>query len=65
MNMEELLWKKEQQCMDENQQVKAKEYGQIYRIVMELFEKYVTLLGEEHLTIQEFEADQDTRWYKI
>ena len=59
MNMEELLWKKEQQCMDENQQVKAKEYGQIYRIVMELFEKYVNLLGEEHLTIQEFEEILD------
>lgn len=34
---------------------RAKEYGQIYRLVMELLEQIYGLLGEEVLTLQEFE----------
>ncbi len=32
----------------------AKEYAQVYRIVIELLEQYVELLGEERISIQEY-----------
>lgn len=34
--------------------VKAKEYGQIYRLVMELLEQIYDLIGEEEMSLQEF-----------
>lgn len=34
--------------------VKAKEYGQIYRLVMELLEQIYDLIGEEEMPLQEF-----------
>lgn len=34
--------------------VKAKEYGQIYRLVMELLEQIYDLIGEETMSLQEF-----------
>lgn len=33
---------------------KAKEYGQIYKILMDLFDKVVSLLGEERVTVREY-----------
>ncbi len=33
---------------------KAKEYGQIYRILIDLLDKVVALLGEESITVREF-----------
>ena len=33
---------------------KAKEYAQIYRIVMELFDKVVALLGQEKISVREY-----------
>lgn len=33
---------------------KAKEYSQIYRIVIELFEKFVDLLGDEQISLKEY-----------
>lgn len=39
---------------EQNYKSSAKEYEQIYGIVMELFEKLVELLGEEKLTVQEY-----------
>lgn len=35
-------------------QVKAREYSQIYRIVMDLFDKMVSLLGEECMSVDEY-----------
>ena len=31
-----------------------KEYGQVYRIVIELFDKFVELLGEEQIALKEY-----------
>ena len=41
------------------EQAKSKEYGQIYRIVMDLFEKCIQVLGQEHLSIKELEEILD------
>lgn len=54
LDVEQQLWEKETSYLAENQQVKSNEYGQIYTIVMQLLDKYVGILGEEHLYIQEF-----------
>ena len=40
------LAKKEQVLLDAGDQTASKEYGQIYKIVMQLFEKYVAVLGD-------------------
>ena len=48
-----------QEYQNEGQQIKAKEYEQIYEIVMSLFEKYVQLLGDEILSIEEFKEVLD------
>lgn len=39
---------------EENQLSRAKEYEQIYRLVMELLEQIYNLLGEEEITLEEF-----------
>lgn len=54
LHAEEKLWIKEEEYLKEGQQDKSKEYGQIYRIVMELLEKYDTLLGAEQISVEEF-----------
>lgn len=37
----------------------AKEYAQIYRVVMELFDKMVVLMGEENLSLKEYASLMD------
>lgn len=54
MDIEHQLWAREKQYLEQNEQTKAKEYGQIYKIVLQLFEKYNELLGEEPLAIDDF-----------
>lgn len=54
LEVEQKLWQKENAFLQSGNQVKSKEYGQIYRIVMELLEKFYQLLGEEHLGITDF-----------
>ncbi len=44
----------EEQFKRENNQVLAKEYHQIYGILMDLLDKLVDLLGDEKLTIREY-----------
>lgn len=48
------LAKKEQVLLDAGDQTASKEYGQIYKIVMQLFEKYVAVLGDECMDAEEF-----------
>lgn len=43
-----------QQYLAQGEQSKAMEYEQIYRIVMELFDRYAGIMGEERQNIQEF-----------
>lgn len=54
LGIEAQLGEREQQYLESGMQTKAKEYGQIYRIVMDLFDKIYSLLGEDHMEIQEF-----------
>ncbi len=54
VHAEEKLWDKEAEYLNDGRQDKSKEYGQIYRIVMELLEKYDALLGEEVISVEEF-----------
>lgn len=54
LDIERQLWDKEKELLEEDRQTKAKEYGQIYRIVMELLEKYNRLLGSEPLSVHDF-----------
>ncbi len=52
--MEEQLLLYEKQFADASDPVKEKEYGQIYRLVMQLLEQMVGLLGKEKLSWKEF-----------
>ncbi|MDL2295274.1 helicase-exonuclease AddAB subunit AddB [Lachnospiraceae bacterium OttesenSCG-928-E19] len=48
------LKRQEKLFEQENEQVLAKEYAQIYRIVLELFDKFVELLGEEKISLTSY-----------
>ena len=50
--MQAFLKEKEHAFEGENP-VKAQEYAQIYRIVMDLLDKAASLLGDEEMTIRE------------
>lgn len=54
LGVEQQLWDKEKEFLELGAQSKSKEYGQIYEIVMTLFEKYIVLLGDEKLSTKEF-----------
>lgn len=54
------LLEMEKLFLEAGEQAKAKEYEQIYRIVMELLEKYHALLGNDIVTIEEFEEILDS-----
>lgn len=47
------LAEREQELLAADEQAKAKEYAQIYRIVMDLFQKVYSVLGQEVLTVEE------------
>ena len=53
LQVEQQLFEKEQELLATGEQAKSKEYGQIYRVVMDLFEKCVQVLGREQISIQE------------
>ena len=52
--IEQQLKEREDAYKEKGDFVKEKEYAQIYRIVMDLLDKMVSLLGEDALTIREF-----------
>ena len=52
--VEQQLKKKEEAYTEAGDFAKAKEYAQIYRILMDLFDKVVALLGEECISIKEY-----------
>ncbi len=54
LDCEQQLWDKEQSLLEQGQQTKSGEYGQIYKIIIELLEKYYDFLGEEELDIEKF-----------
>lgn len=53
LHTEEQLKKKEEEFF-ESDPVKAQEYAQIYKIVMDLLDKVSSLLGEEKISIREY-----------
>lgn len=53
LQVEQQLFVKEKELLAAGAQTKSKEYGQIYRVVMNLFEKCVQVLGGECLSIRE------------
>lgn len=54
LEVERRLKEKEEAYQAAGEQAKAKEYSQIYRIVMELLDKVVALLGEEQIPLKEY-----------
>jgi ATP-dependent helicase/nuclease subunit B len=54
LSIEQQMKQKETECEEAGNRTKAKEYAQIYRIVMDLLDKVVSLLGEEHISIREY-----------
>ncbi len=52
--MQEKLSDMEKQFQDQGELALAKEYSQVYRIAMELFDKFVELLGDEPISLKEY-----------
>lgn len=52
--LQEKLVEYEERFQEKNEPVLAKEYAQIYRIVIEIFDKFIELLGEEYLPLKEY-----------
>ena len=52
--MQELLVAIEGNLQDEGELALSKEYSQVYGVVMELFDKLVSLLGEERVSLSEY-----------
>lgn len=55
----------EQRFAQQQDQVRVKEYAQVYRLVMELLEQVVGLLAEEEMTLQEFRDILDAGFSEI
>ena len=53
-NMQEKVHQMEYKFQEEGELALAKEYSQIYRIVIELFDKFVELLGDEPISLKEY-----------
>jgi len=53
LGVEQQLALREAELLAEGEQTKSKEYGQVYRIVMDLFQKCIRVLGKETLSILE------------
>lgn len=54
LHMEQQLKERELFFEEQGNLARAKEYAQIYKIVMDLLDKVTSLLGDEHLTIREY-----------
>ena len=52
--LQEQIQKMEQMFHEQGKLALAKEYSQIYRIVIELFDKFVELLGDEQISLKEY-----------
>ena len=52
--LQEQLAAMEYKFQEEGELALAKEYAQIYRIVLELFDKFVDLLGDEKISLKEY-----------
>lgn len=53
-HMQERLGEMEAAFQEQGELALAKEYAQIYRIVLNLFDKFVELLGDEYISLKEY-----------
>ena len=53
-NLQVRLKRQEEEFQAAGQLALAREYAQVYRIVVELFDKFVELLGDEPVTLEEY-----------
>lgn len=60
LNIEQKLEAYRQMFLESELPLIAKEFEQVYRIIMELYDQMVLLLGEEHCTLKEFGEILDT-----
>ncbi len=54
LDVQRQLWEREAEYLKNGEETKAKEYEQIYQIVIQLLEKFNLLLGKESLDIDSF-----------
>lgn len=62
---EQQLAEKEARFLEAGDGAQAKEYHQIFRVIMELLEKYVELLGEEQISLEEFSELLDAGFSEV
>lgn len=65
LQLEQQLAKKEEEFSNQGEGALAKEYHQIFRVIMELLEKYVELLGEERISLEEFSELLDAGFSEV
>ena len=53
--MQEVLKLQEEKFQERGELALAREYAQVYGIVMDLFDKFVGLLGDEKVSLEEYE----------
>ncbi len=63
--MQKKLWMYEKQFEKEGNPALAKEYSQIYKKVMELFDKVVALLGDEKMKLKEYKGILESGFAEI
>ena len=61
-NLQVRLKEREEAFQAKGEQALAREYAQIYRIVIELFDKFVELLGDEPVSLKEYGKLLDAGW---
>lgn len=65
LEIEKQLAVKEEEFLAQGEAAIAKEYHQIFRVIMELLEKYVELLGEECISLEEFSELLDAGFSEV
>lgn len=65
LEIEKQLAVKEEQLLFEGKAEASREYHQIFRVIMELLEKYVELLGEECISLEEFSELLDAGFAEV
>ncbi|MDO5417982.1 MAG: exodeoxyribonuclease V subunit gamma, partial [Lachnospiraceae bacterium] len=65
LSLEERLDEKAERLMEEGRSELSKEYSQVYQLTMELFERLRGLLGEEPMSLKEYEGILDAGFGEI
>ena len=65
LEVEKQLLQKEEEFLAAGDGAAAKEYHQIFRVIMQLLEKYVELLGDEKVSLEEFSELLDAGFAEV